>query len=63
LEVLRCWLRESPPAFIKDAFDYVDAPIIRIAQKEVPLPYNRALEQSALPQVPDIVAAVKEVMK
>ena len=47
----------------KEAFDYVDAPIIRVAQKEVPLPYNRTLEQSALPQVADIVAAVKEVMK
>ena len=46
-----------------DAFDYVDAPILRVAQKEVPLPYNRTLEQSALPQVADIVAAVKEVMK
>jgi pyruvate dehydrogenase E1 component beta subunit len=45
------------------AFDYVDAPILRVAQKEVPLPYNRTLEQSALPQVPDIVAAVKEVLK
>ena len=47
----------------EEAFDYVDAPIIRVAQKEVPLPYNRTLEQAALPQVPDIVAAVKEVLK
>jgi pyruvate dehydrogenase E1 component beta subunit len=47
----------------ESAFDYVDAPILRVAQKEVPLPYNRTLEQLALPQVPDIVAAVKEVMK
>ncbi len=47
----------------EEAFDYVDAPILRVAQKEVPLPYNRALEQAALPQVPDIVAAVKEVLK
>ena len=47
----------------EEAFDYADAPILRVAQKEVPLPYNRALEQSALLQVPDIVAAVKEVMK
>jgi pyruvate dehydrogenase E1 component beta subunit len=46
----------------EEAFDYVDAPIIRIAQKEVPLPYNRTLEQMALPQVEDIVAAVLEVM-
>ncbi len=47
----------------EEAFDYVDAPILRVAQKEVPLPYNRTLEQMALPQPPDIVAAVKEVMK
>ncbi|HBG75027.1 MAG: pyruvate dehydrogenase [Chloroflexi bacterium GWB2_49_20] len=46
----------------EDAFDYVDAPIKRVAQKEVPLPYNRNLEQMALPQVPDILAAVKEVL-
>ncbi len=46
----------------EEAFDYVDAPIRRVAQKEVPLPYNRTLEQMALPQVEDIVAAVKEVL-
>ena len=46
----------------EQAFDYVDAPIRRVAQKEVPLPYNRTLEQSALPQVEDVVAAVKEVL-
>jgi len=44
------------------AFDYVDAPIKRVAQKEVPLPYNRNLEQMALPQVEDIIKAVKEVL-
>lgn len=46
----------------EEAFDYVDAPIKRVAQDEVPLPYNRTLEQMALPQVEDIVAAVKEVL-
>jgi len=46
----------------EQAFDYVDAPIKRVAQKEVPLPYNRTLEQSALPQVADVIAAVKEVL-
>src|SRR5512135_2738506 len=46
----------------EEAFDYVDAPILRVAQKEVPLPYNRTLEQMALPQVEDVVEAVKEVM-
>jgi len=46
----------------EEAFDYIDAPIKRVAQKEVPLPYNRALEQLALPQVEDVVNAVKEVL-
>jgi pyruvate dehydrogenase E1 component beta subunit len=46
----------------EEAFDYVDAPIRRVAQTEVPLPYNRTLEQSALPQVEDVIAAVKEVL-
>lgn len=44
------------------AFDYLDAPVRRVAQAEVPLPYNRRLEQSALPQTDDIVNAVKDVM-
>lgn len=47
----------------EEAFDYVDAPIKRVAQKEVPLPYNRALEQMALPQVDDIISAVREVLR
>jgi pyruvate dehydrogenase E1 component beta subunit len=46
----------------EEAFDYVDAPIKRVAQTEVPLPYNRTLEQKALPQVEDVVKAVKEVL-
>lgn len=46
----------------EQAFDYVDAPIQRVAQKEVPLPYNRTLEQLAIPKPEDVVAAVKEVL-
>jgi len=46
----------------EEAFDFVDAPIRRVAQDEVPLPYNRTLEQAALPQVDDVLAAVKEVL-
>ena len=46
----------------EQAFDYVDAPIQRVAQKEVPLPYNRSLEQLALPQIEDVIRAVKEVL-
>ncbi len=46
----------------EEAFDYADAPVKRVAQAEVPLPYNRTLEQMALPQVEDIIKAVKEVL-
>lgn len=46
----------------EEAFDYVDAPIKRVAQLEVPLPYNRNLEQMALPKVEDVISAVKEVL-
>lgn len=44
------------------AFDYVDAPVKRVAQAEVPLPYNAELEQLALPQTEDIYRAAKEVL-
>lgn len=44
------------------AFDYVDAPVKRVAQAEVPLPYNADLEQLALPQTEDIYNAAKEVI-
>jgi pyruvate dehydrogenase E1 component beta subunit len=46
----------------EEAFDYLDAPIQRVAQKEVPLPYNHSLEQYALPQMEDVIKAVKEVV-
>lgn len=44
------------------AFDYADAPVKRVAQAEVPLPYNARLEQLALPQTEDIYHAAKEVL-
>jgi pyruvate dehydrogenase E1 component beta subunit len=46
----------------EECFDYFDAPVERVAQKEVPLPYSAELEKMAIPQVPDIVKAVKKVM-
>lgn len=42
-------------------FDQLDAPILRVARKDVPLPYAANLEALALPQVQDIVDAVREV--
>ncbi|MDR4949523.1 alpha-ketoacid dehydrogenase subunit beta [Neobacillus cucumis] len=46
-----------------EAFDYLDAPIKRLGGKEVPIPYNPKLEKAAIPQVPDIIAAVRETVK
>ena len=45
----------------QQAFDYLDAPIITIAGKDVPMPYAANLEKLALPNVAEIVEAVKVV--
>jgi pyruvate dehydrogenase E1 component beta subunit len=42
-----------------EAFDYLDAPIRRLAGRDIPIPYNRTLERAAVPQVEDIVAAAR----
>ncbi|MBM3602422.1 MAG: pyruvate dehydrogenase complex E1 component subunit beta [Alphaproteobacteria bacterium] len=44
---------------MEHAFDWLDAPVIRVAAEDVPLPYAANLEKLALPQVEGIVAAVK----
>ena len=47
---------------IEHAFDYLDAPPLRVHQEDVPLPYAANLEALSLPGVDKIVAAVKRVM-
>ena len=46
-----------------EAFDYLDAPIVRLGGAECPLPYNPQLEKAAVPQVDDIVAAVRACVR
>jgi pyruvate dehydrogenase E1 component beta subunit len=46
----------------KDAFDYLDAPILRVMGGDVPLPYAPTLIEEYLPNPAKIIAAVKEVM-
>ncbi len=46
---------------MEDCFDWLDAPLRRVAGKDVPLPYAANLERLAVPQVEDIVAAAREV--
>ena len=46
---------------IERAFDWLDAPPIRVSGKDVPMPYAANLEKLALPSVAEVVAAVKAV--
>jgi pyruvate/2-oxoglutarate/acetoin dehydrogenase E1 component len=46
----------------EQAFFRLDAPVLRVASAEVPLPYARHLEQAALPQVETIVAAARTLL-
>jgi len=46
----------------EQAFDYLDAPIKRVAQANVPAPYSGELERSALPDAQKVVTAVKEIL-
>ena len=44
------------------AFDYLDAPIRRVAQAEVPLPYAKVMEQAALPKAHNLVETIKATL-
>lgn len=46
----------------REAFDWLDAPIMQVATEDVPLPYNGRLELEAIPNEQDIVNAVQEVV-
>jgi len=45
-----------------NAFDYLDAPILRVTGEDVPMPYARNLEEAALPNANKVVSAVKKVL-
>jgi pyruvate/2-oxoglutarate/acetoin dehydrogenase E1 component len=46
----------------EQAFDYLDAPMKRVCGRNVPIPYNLALERLALPQEEDLEAAIRETV-
>lgn len=47
---------------MENAFYELDAPVARVCSEEVPIPYAKHMEEAALPQVPKIVAAAKQVL-
>ena len=46
----------------RDCFDYLDAPVVRVHQENVPMPYAKNLERAAKPDAAKTIAAVKKVM-
>ena len=46
-----------------EAFDYLDAPIVRLGGAESPIPYNPELEKAVVPQVPDIIQAARALAR
>jgi pyruvate dehydrogenase E1 component beta subunit len=46
----------------REAFDWLDAPIMQVATEDVPLPYAGPLELEAIPNERDIVNAVRSVI-
>jgi pyruvate dehydrogenase E1 component beta subunit len=46
---------------MEQAFDYLDAPVVRVSGKDVPMPYAANLEKLALPSVAEVVEAAKSV--
>ncbi|MDH7481104.1 MAG: pyruvate dehydrogenase complex E1 component subunit beta [Armatimonadota bacterium] len=53
---------EISARILEGAFDYLDAPVMRVALAEVPMPYSKPLEQLAVPLQDDIVMAVRQIM-
>ena len=52
---------EIAAVLMEEAFDYLDAPVVRVCGKDVPMPYAANLEKLALPSVVEVVKAVKAV--
>jgi pyruvate dehydrogenase E1 component beta subunit len=52
---------EIAALMMEECFDWLDAPVKRVAGKDVPLPYAANLERLAVPQVEDIAAAARQV--
>ncbi len=47
---------------VEQAFDDLDAPVLRVSGKDIPMPYAANLEKLALPKAADVIAAVKSVL-
>lgn len=46
----------------RECLDFLDSPVERVCSEDVPMPYAKNLEQEVMPQVSDVVRAVKKVL-
>ena len=61
--VKRCgWGAEMAALAAEEAFDYLDAPLVRVCGKETPIPYSPKLEKLFIPQTEDIIAGVRKAL-
>ncbi|WP_343212858.1 alpha-ketoacid dehydrogenase subunit beta [Arthrobacter sp. H20] len=54
---------EISATLMEGAFDYLDAPVRRVAAAEVPLPYAKPLESAALPDANDLIKVIRELLE
>ncbi|HLB12415.1 MAG TPA: alpha-ketoacid dehydrogenase subunit beta [Dehalococcoidia bacterium] len=52
---------EVSASVMEGAFDYLDAPVVRVGGKEVPMPYSKPLENAVIPSVDGVVQAVRRI--
>jgi len=55
------WGGEVAARIMAEAFDELDGPVLRVGGADVPMPYSRALEQTAIPNADRVAARVKEL--
>ncbi len=56
------WGGELVARIMEDAFDDLDAPVLRVGSADVPMPYSKTLEQLAIPDPARIIARVREIL-
>lgn len=57
------WAGEIAMQVIEHAFDYLDAPIVRVCGKNVPMPYSASLENVVIPSEDDLISSIRQMIK
>lgn len=52
----------EPLSLLGPAFNFLDAPAVRVTGADVPMPYAKVLEDNSVPQVKDIIFAIKKTL-